>query len=175
MFLYIWLKLKTYILTRLVEILLNDGLLSMSRNVLALAFLTVNSTWFLFYTMHKSKTLRLMRGKFSRLVRYYNFLIDFLNLAPNPVVYLSLTDTFMSSLDFNWSIPDGLIDSFRVTCLNLNMTGLSTSLSLSNSSRTATCANLVPLTTYKITVTSVKLVNSVAYESESTITGKTGN
>lgn len=101
--------------------------------------------------------------------------MDFLNLAPNPVVNLSLTDTFMSSLDFNWSIPDGLIDLFRITCLNLNMTGLNTSLTLSNSSRTATCTNLVPLTTYKITVTSVKLVDSVAYESESTITGKTGN
>ncbi len=83
--------------------------------------------------------------------------------VPDPVKNIKLTRSYNDSLFFSWTIPEGLLDSFLVTCSILNLgIVLSAKVEL-NTTNSSFCFNLLPSTSYEISVTSIRSFNDRMY------------
>lgn len=85
-----------------------------------------------------------------------------------------MNKVLLTSLELNWTLPSGLVDYFSIICVNLNQSDSDFSINEKNSTNKSKCEDLMPLSTYKIKVSSVRLVDNVPYETSTTIYAKTG-
>jgi hypothetical protein len=83
--------------------------------------------------------------------------------VPDPVKDIKLSKSYNDSLYFSWTQPEGLIDSYLVTCSLVSL-GVILSVKVeSNTTTSSSCSNLLPSSSYEVYITSIRNIDNKMY------------
>ncbi len=81
-------------------------------------------------------------------------------------MHLLITDlskSYNDSLYFSWTQPDGLIDSYLVTCSLVSIGIILSVKTESNTTTYSSCSNLLPSSTYEVYISSIRNIDNKMY------------